>query len=147
MAGWDPWAAAAGHPRLEIWFGDVPQGAVWHRDDRGDHITLDASASRRERRALLAHELIHVERGVGYPLASAATMQREEAIVRRETARRLVPPGELAALVARLDGLEPITAALVADEFDVPEAVAAEALELLRQTRSDGPVTRSSDRA
>jgi hypothetical protein len=147
MAGWDPWAAAADHPRLEIWFGDVPQGAVWHRDDRGDHITLDASASRRERRALLAHELIHVERGVGYPLASAATMQREEAIVRRETARRLVPPGELAALVARLDGLEPVTADLVADEFDVPEAVAAEALELLRQTRSDRTVTRSSDRA
>jgi hypothetical protein len=146
MAGWDPWAAAAGLPRLEIWFGDVPQGAVWHRDDEGDHITLDASASRRERRALLAHELIHVERGVGYPLASSATMQREEAIVRRETARRLVPPAELAALVARLEALEPITADLVADEFDVPAYVAAEALEALRQ-ESAGPSVRTSHRA
>lgn len=147
MAGWDPWAAAAEHPRLDIWFADVPEGAVWHRDDRGDHITLDASASRRERRALLAHELIHVERGVGYPLASAATMQREEAIVRRETARRLVPPGELGALVARLDGLEPITAEVVADEFDVPAAVAAEALEALRQVGPDPAIRRSSGHA
>ena len=146
MAGWNPWAAAADHPRLEIWFGDVPEGAVWHRDGPNDDITLDAGASRRERRALLAHELIHLERGIGYPLATAATMEREEAIVRRETARRLVPPPELAALVARLDGLEPITADLVAEEFDVPPEVATEALTVLRQ-RGPGPAIRSSHRA
>jgi hypothetical protein len=132
MAGWNPWAAAARLPRLEIWFGDVPEGATWHRVGTRDQITIDARAGRRERCALLAHELVHLERGVGYPLATAATMEREEAIVRRETARRLVPPGELADLVARRSEVEPVTAALVAEEFDVPEPVAAEALRALQ---------------
>jgi len=58
-------------------------------------------------------------------------MEREEAIVRRETARRLVPPCELRALVDRRAEVEPITAALVAEEFDVPERIAAEALQAL----------------
>jgi hypothetical protein len=39
-----------------------------------------------------------------------------------------VPPQELAELVARRSEVEPVTAALVAEEFDVPEPVAAEAL-------------------
>lgn len=131
MAGWNPWAAAGRRPTLEIWFADVPEGATWHRDGDVDHITLDGRASRRDRSALLAHELVHVERGVGYPWATARTMEREEAIVRREVARRLVPPRELADLVARRSEVEPITADLVADEFDVPEPVAAEALRAL----------------
>jgi hypothetical protein len=132
MAGWNPWAAAAQLPRLEIWFGDVPDGATWHRAGGRDHITIDAHADRRSRNALLAHELVHLERGVGYPSASARTMEREEAIVRRETARRLVPPEELAAFVARRSEVDPITAALVAEEFDVPEGVADDALRALQ---------------
>lgn len=131
MAGWNPWAAAAGHPRLEIWFADVPQGATWHRTGDRDVITIEATATRRERAALLAHELVHLERGIGFPLATERTMQREEAIVRRETARRLVPPNELRTLIARRAEVEPITAALVAEEFDVADGVAAEALRAL----------------
>jgi hypothetical protein len=133
MAGWNPWAAARAHPRLEIAFDDVPQGATWHRDEHGDRITIDVRATRRERRALLAHELIHAERGIGHPVATPATMEREEAIVRRETALRLVPLEELAELVRRLDDIEPVTALLVGEEFDVPEPVAREALFALRQ--------------
>ena len=132
MPGWNPWRAARAHPHLEIVYGPVPEGATWHRDADGDRITIDERASRRERRALLAHELIHAERGIGHPVASAATMQREEAIVRRETAMRLVPLVELAALVEARAGIEPITATVVADEFDVPEAVAVEALVALQ---------------
>jgi Zn-dependent peptidase ImmA (M78 family) len=135
MAGWDPWAAAGRRPRLEIWYADVAEGATWHEEDGRDVITLDARADRRRRRALLAHELIHVERRVGYPAATAATMQREEAIVRREVAARLVPPAALADLVARRAELEPVTAELVAEEFDVPEDVADEALAALRRRR------------
>ena len=138
MTGWNPWAAARARPHLEIWFADVPDGATWHRDERGDHITIDAAASRRQRRALLAHELVHVERGVGYPAATPATMEREEAIVRREVAVRLVPLPTLADLVARRSEVEPVTAALVADEFDVPEDVAREALLALRQRGPTG---------
>jgi hypothetical protein len=128
MAGWNPWAAAGRLPGLEIWFADVPEGATWHRAGGHDVITIDQRATRTQRSALLAHELVHVERGIGHPLATARTMEREEAIVRRETARRLVPPQELAELVARRSEVEPVTVALVAEEFDVPEPVAAEAL-------------------
>ncbi|MDP1819775.1 MAG: hypothetical protein Q8K58_07760 [Acidimicrobiales bacterium] len=133
MAGWNPWAAARAHLHLEIVYDDVVDGATWHRDSSGDRITIDAAASRRDRRAYLAHELIHLERGVGYPTATAATMEREEAIVRRETALRLVPLPELAALIERTEELEPVTASLVAEAFDVPEHVAAEALLALQQ--------------
>jgi Zn-dependent peptidase ImmA (M78 family) len=136
MAGWNPWAAARAVPHLEIWFADVPDGATWHRDHDGDHITIDAAAPRRQRRALLAHELVHVERGVGYPAATAATMEREEAIVRRVVAVRLVPLDALSELVARRSDVEPITEVLVAEEFDVPEDIAREALLALRQRRS-----------
>jgi hypothetical protein len=136
MAGWNPWAAARAVPHLEIWFADVPDGATWHRDHVGDHSTIDAAAPRRQRRALLAHELVHVERGVGYPAATAATMEREEAIVRRVVAVRLVPLDALSELVARRSDVEPITEVLVAEEFDVPEDIAREALLALRQRRS-----------
>ncbi len=135
MAGWNPWAAARAHPRLEIVYGAVPEGATWHRDHSGDRITIDERATRRERKALLAHELIHVERGIGHPVASAATMQREEAIVRRETAARLVPLADLAAFVDARATVEPITTWIVADEFDVPEAIALEALRALLERR------------
>src|SRR5687768_1805983 len=138
MAGWNPWAAARAWPHLEIWFGDVPDGATWHRDEHGDHIVLDASATRRERRALLAHELVHAERGIGFPHATAATMQREEAIVRRETAVRLVPLDDLASLVERRGDVEPVTEGVVAEEFDVPEDVAREALLALGQRGRPG---------
>jgi hypothetical protein len=138
MAGWNPWAAARAHLHLEIRYGDVAEGATWHRDAEGDCITISASASRRQRKALLAHELIHMERGIGFPVATAATMQREEAIVRRETAVRLVPLPELLALVERLEGIEPITAELVGEEFDVPEPIALEALVALRQRLPQG---------
>ena len=140
MAGWNPWAAARAHPQLVIVYDRVPEGATWHRDDTGDCITIDERATRRERRALLAHELIHVERGIGHPVATAATMEREEAIVRRETALRLVPLDELADLVTRRDGVEPVTAALVGEEFDVPEPVALEALHAL--ARGARPIPR-----
>ena len=135
MAGWNPWAAARALPRLEILYGHVPDGATWHRDERGDHITIEETATRRQRRALLAHELIHVERGIGHPVATAATMEREEAIVRRETAVRLVPLLELAELIERRADVEAITAALVGEEFDVPEPVALEALRALGERR------------
>lgn len=131
MAGWDPWAAAGRLPHLDIWFADVPEGATWHRVAGHDHITIDARATRRERAALLAHELVHLERGIGYPSATHRTMEREEAIVRRETARRLVPPAELADLVARRSEVEAVTAEVVAEEFDVPVAIAEEAIRAL----------------
>jgi len=138
VSSWDPWRAARSAPHLEVTFARVPEGAVWRRTGAGDVITIDRRATRRERRALLTHELIHAERGIGFPVATAATMQREEAIVRRETARRLVPPDELARFVRRRADVEPVTADLVAEEFDVPRDVAVEALRALRPLSSPG---------
>lgn len=107
-------------------------GGRWEQLPDGTHVvTLDTALGRRDRNAVLAHELIHVERGIGWGAATAATMQHEEAQVRRETARRLVPIEELSVFVAARAENEPVTAELVADEFDVPVAVAALALRLL----------------
>jgi hypothetical protein len=128
---WNPWRAARDLDNLVIEFDDVPCGAAWFQEGDLDVIVIDVEADRRTRRALLAHELIHAERRIGFPAASAAVMQREEATVRRETAVRLVPLDELAAFVGRSEGIEPVTAGSVADEFDVPEDVAAEACRAL----------------
>lgn len=116
-----------------IEFDDVPYGAAWFREGGRDVIVIDATADRRTRRALLAHELIHAERGIGFPAASPAVMQREEAAVRRETAIRLVPLDELADFVIRTEDIEPVTPTVVGEEFDVPEHVAHEAMRALEQ--------------
>lgn len=128
MGRWNPWAAARRHAGLTILYGHVPYGATWHRTPKGDVITIDESATRRERRALLAHELIHMERGVGFPYATLETMAKEEVLVRRETARRLVPLEELAEFVVRRASVEQVTPDVVAEEFDVPPKVASDAL-------------------
>ncbi|MCU1356424.1 MAG: hypothetical protein JWM89_1842 [Acidimicrobiales bacterium] len=90
------------------------------------------------------HELVHDERRIGWPFATAATMEKEEAIVRRETASRLVPADELYAMVQRSDGIEPVTAHLVADEFDVTSAVAHLALRTLQQRMLEAELARTA---
>jgi hypothetical protein len=92
-------------------------------------IVLATRLSRRQRRCVLAHELVHDERGITVPLAApAALVAKEEAIVERITARRLVPPDELAAFVSSRAELEGITPGLVVEEFDVELDVARRAL-------------------
>lgn len=98
---------------------------------QGRVIVLDSTLDRVERRCTLMHELVHFERGIGWPDATEATMVREEAKVRREVAARLVPAGELADLV-RCRHPEPVSARMVAEEFDVTEQVAAEAMRMLQ---------------
>lgn len=86
---------------------------------------------------MLGHELVHLERGIGIegrlvPEAWRAVVAREETTVEREVARRLLPLGELKLFVAaRLMDDEPTTVLDVAEEFDVTEALAAIALDLL----------------
>lgn len=135
---WNPWRAARARTNLVIEFDDLPCGAAWFQEGDLDVIVIDVTADRRTRRALLAHELIHAERRIGFPAASEAVMQREEATVRRETALRLVPLEELAAFVGRSEGVEPVTAAAVAEEFDVPEHVAVEACRALARGDRSG---------
>lgn len=131
---WNPWLALRDRPEIELRFADLGQlGGLWQRDELGELIVLDAGLDRRGRRCVLAHELIHAERGIGHGAASAASMEHEEEAVRRETARRLVPTELLTAFVgARLGLGEPVLVDDVADEFDVTLDVAQKALELRR---------------
>jgi hypothetical protein len=78
---------------------------------------------------------VHDERDILYlPSTPPMLVQKEEAQVNRIVAQRLVPLGELLELVARLADLsEPVGAAAVMDEFDVPLDVAHRALWLLGQ--------------
>jgi len=136
MEPWNPWRALRACTGVTLWFAPL-HGArgLWLRDGPRDVIVLDTGLGRRERRCVLAHELVHHERGIGLGAASAATMVREEEAVRREVARRLVPLASLDAFVRAASEIGPVSADEVGCEFDVEVAVAVKALELLRQVR------------
>lgn len=63
-------------------------------DDCHQRITYARDMLQRERRTVLAHELIHLERG------ATVCDAREEAAVEQEAARRLIPIDELASALA-----------------------------------------------
>lgn len=71
-------------------------------------------------------------------------MQTEERQVRQETARRLVPLDELFDFVQARVTIEPVTVAMVADEFEVPDAVAGEALRQLQVRLLESEMARVS---
>lgn len=131
---WNPWRALRERAHITLEW-------TWLRGDRGQcvfhgdgtvTIHLDPRLSRRERRCVLAHELVHAERGVGYGRGTpSGLVEVEERVVWRETARRLVPPDELASLVAAFDGV-PLELWEVAEHFDVDQVVARLACEALR---------------
>lgn len=128
--GWNPWRAL--RDRAHVLFGvdRLPAqlgGGVYIPS--GDHavILLDRSLTATERNAALAHELCHDD----MPGAS-------EAQVCDEVARRLVPLDELAQLVASIcDDGTPVHAWEIAEAFDVPEAVAVRACELLKRQEGE----------
>jgi hypothetical protein len=130
---WNPWRALRERSHIELRFADLgPHRGLWQRDGLGDIIVLDVTLDRRSRRCVLAHELIHAERGIGHGRASVATMELEEELTRREVARRLVPAAALRAFIGtRIDTDGGVTCADVEEEFDVDPEVAAKALELL----------------
>jgi hypothetical protein len=81
-------------------------------------IALRAGTSAAQRRCTLAHELIHLERGVADCGPWAA---REELLVHSEAARRLITADQLATAMAELSG-------------DVDHAALAQLLDVDRQT-------------
>lgn len=70
-------------------------------------------------------------------------MEREEAAVREEVARRLVPLDQLARFASERSEVGPVMAWDVADEFDVPEHVAWEAVRLLQAAMLERELDRS----
>jgi hypothetical protein len=106
-------------------------------------IVIDPDLDPVHRRAALAHELVHDERGMvrldGAPAELGVIVGREERRVDTIVAERLVHADDLAELVRTRVEVEPITASVVADEFSVPVAVALEALRLLAHRSGTDP--------
>lgn len=90
-----PWQALRSMPDVTLVYGDPGPGVLGSVDYATRTITLSADLLQAEARTTLAHELIHLERGPAPP----GSEEREEAVVERETARRLIP---LAALVSAI---------------------------------------------
>ena len=134
MGGWNPWQDLAARDWIRLGWARLPgtTRGLWLIRDGQSTILLDSRLDRRQRRATLGHELVHEERGIptiGVPAALAA---KEEAIVERITATRLVPLAELRDFARARAELGPVMAADVAEEFDVFEHVARVACELAR---------------
>lgn len=123
---WNPWATLRARPHITLEWTFL-RGARGLWEPHGDGtvtIHLDPRLSQRERRCVLGHELVHDERQIGYlPSTPDALIDREERWVWGETARRLVPPGELADWARRCAPL-PVELWEICDEFDVTGQVA-----------------------
>lgn len=145
MAGWHVWGELRRRSHITlVWaYLSGADGRIEQLPDGSRQITLDARLGRRARRATLAHELVHDERGILYTNEHpAALVAKEEALVEAETTRRLVPLDELDDLVRTAvlnDGT--VTWREVADHFDVPEPTAQQALEQLQRRARDGHPT------
>lgn len=118
--------------------GRLGGGAWCYVCPEGTVIAVDPSLGQVERNAALAHELVHDERGgiVDGPDAPDGwdvVVAREERIVDRIVAGRLVPAHRLEEYIDRVLSLDDggVTAAMVAEEFGVPEDVAQRALEAM----------------
>lgn len=149
VSGWKVWGELRRRTHLELRWA-VLRGQRGRIDDLGDgrrRITIDATLGQIERRCVLAHELVHDERGVLFDDDTpAGVVRKEEAWVQAETTRRLVPAAELDQLVrcTVLDG-GAVTWREVADWFDVSRGIAEGALrEAQSRTRTRHPAERAT---
>ncbi|MGE2714226.1 ImmA/IrrE family metallo-endopeptidase [Mycolicibacterium litorale] len=86
MGKYDPWGDLSQRTYLSVEFIDMPTGR--RGCIRGNVILIDQHQLQVERRCTVAHELVHDERRV-FP-AVPALRAREEALVERTAARRLI---------------------------------------------------------
>jgi Zn-dependent peptidase ImmA (M78 family) len=138
---WNPWAELRRRRDvilLKPW--DLPAsagGGCCIANEAGAVIVLDRRLTQVERNAVLAHELVHAERGGicnddEVPATWAPVVAREERTVDDIAVRRLVPPESLRRWCVTQESVgahvEPWQ---VAEEWRVPERVARRALELM----------------
>ena len=130
MDRWNPWAALRASS-IDLWFAPLHgERGRWTRRADGDEILLDETLDRQARQEVLAHELVHAERGVGWPEATAATMEAEEERVWRIALRRLAPPAEIHRFLRARASVGPVTIADLAEEFDLSADAAARVAQL-----------------
>lgn len=147
MAGWKVWGELSRRQHLELAWAYLVghRGRLEQLPDGRRRVVLDARLDQCNRRATLAHELVHDERDILFdddtPLA---IIVKEEALVVAETARRLVPLDELDTLVRMaIVNDECVTWREVAEWFDVPHDVADHAMgQLQRRAQAAHPSRR-----
>jgi hypothetical protein len=139
---WHPWAELRRREHLVFALEALPEatgGAVYAQRGPRAAIVIDPTLGRRQRKAALAHELVHDERGGGCEYegmlpAWHPVVSRDENRVHDEVARRLVPLEELRAFCGhQAEVNDSVAAWQVAEYFDVPDAVGARALQLLAE--------------
>ena len=138
MNPWNPWAALRAST-IELWFAPIaPERGRWSRRPEGDEIVLEESLDRQTRQEVLAHELVHAERGVGWPHATAATMQVEEERVWRTALVRLAPVDQVRRFLVARGSVGPVTIADLAEEFDLSLEAASRVAHLYRVSPAAG---------
>lgn len=142
MPGWRVWTELRRRTHLELVWAQLSghRGRIEQLAGGRRRIILDHRLDRVQRKATLAHELVHDERGILFTDDTpVGIVRKEEALVRAETARRLVPLDELDELVRRRvfdDGC--VGWRDVAEWFDVPRETAQDALDQLIRRSADG---------
>jgi hypothetical protein len=128
--GWNPWRYIGEHyPHITVVRDRELPGRIWGLTD-GRRIWICRRLNQAQRRSTLAHELLHIERGL--PPTDPRGLAREEKIVSALAARRLIAlpdliealkwtrePAELADALwvdtdtvrARMNSLDPIEVA------------------------------------
>lgn len=134
---WNPWRALRAREHIELVYGDLGGcPGMCERGPFGERIVLDPTLGRIDRNAVLAHELVHLERGILYsPTTPDALVAKEEAAVEAIVADRLVPPVLLEQYLEAAGAHEGVTVAMVATEFEVPLDIAE--LALRRRPRAE----------
>lgn len=131
--------------RLDARLPEAAGGAAYW--PRGDRVALivDKKLGPRERKAAVAHELVHDERGgacqgEGMPTMWEAVVAREERHVEREVANWLVPLDQLVEFIQQHVSAEQVGVTVweVAEAFEVPDYVAERALRELGRRNPDG---------
>lgn len=123
----NPWRQLRADPSIEFELRplDDDMHAFYEEGEGVRRIVMDPSIGWCERRVAVQHELIHAERGV------TGCERLDERGVDDEVARRLVPFDDLQAMwaIAVLNDL-PVEPWMVAEHFDVTDAIAERAMGL-----------------
>jgi hypothetical protein len=97
---YDPWVDVRFNwPQVLVVIEEMPDDLLGEVRDGGRLIALRAGTSGAQRRCTLAHEIVHLERGI---LDCGPWLQREELQVHSCAARRLIPLRSLIAAVRDL---------------------------------------------
>lgn len=128
---YDPWHhARQAWPEIRVLAGPLPGDLLGVL--RYPVIVLRAGTTVAQQRCTLAHELVHLERGIG---DSGPWSDREERLVHREAARRLIGLTELCDAVAAAGGTDDLAA--LAHTLDVDGETLSCRLEALSAAERD----------